>query len=138
MLGSKFTIEYVRNEDHTATLQTAANVVQAFLATSMNCASCHDHFENDEWPQERFLAFAGMFAAKDLEKIRCELKTGTHVPAGVPFPLADLAGEVPQDLHGRLQLTVLAHGPCKSPLCQIDRQPAVEAILWPGIVRAGR
>ncbi|HEY2893218.1 MAG TPA: DUF1549 domain-containing protein [Pirellulales bacterium] len=105
VLGSKFTIEYVRNEDHTATLQTAANVAQVFLATSMKCASCHDHFENDEWPQERFLAFAGLFAEKDLEKIRCELKTGTHVPAGVPFPLADLPREVPQDLHGRLQLT---------------------------------
>lgn len=104
VLGSKFTIEYVRNEDHTATLQTAANVAQVFLATSMKCASCHDHFENDEWPQERFLAFAGMFAEKDLEKIRCELKTGVHVPANVPFALADLPQEVPQDLQGRLQL----------------------------------
>jgi hypothetical protein len=102
ILGSKFTIEYVRNEDHTATLQTAANVAQVFLATSMKCASCHDHFENDEWPQDRFLAFAGMFARQDLERIRCELKSGKTVPARFPFDLPGMPDRVPDDLAERL------------------------------------
>jgi hypothetical protein len=102
--GVNIPVEYVRNEDHTATLQTAANVAQVFLGTSMKCASCHDHFENSEWPQERFLAFAGMFAPADLEKIRCELKTGQRVPAAFPFDLPGAAHEVPPDVTGRLHL----------------------------------
>lgn len=104
VLGSKFTIEYVRNEDHTVTLQTAANIGQVFLATSMKCASCHDHFENSEWPQDRFLAFAGLFAPADLEKIRCELKSGQKVPAKFPFELPGDTAGVPADLPGRLHL----------------------------------
>jgi len=104
VLGETYRIEYVRNEDHTVTLQTAANVAQVFLGTSMKCASCHDHFENSEWPQERFLAFAGLFAPADLEKIRCESKTGQTIPAKFPFELPGVAGEVPGDLAGRLHL----------------------------------
>jgi hypothetical protein len=104
VLGAKFAIEYVRNEDHTATLQTAANVAQVFLATSMKCASCHDHFENSEWPQDRFLAFAGLFAPVDLEHIRCELKSGQTVAARFPFDLPGALESVPADLQGRLHL----------------------------------
>ncbi|MBI3838253.1 MAG: DUF1553 domain-containing protein [Planctomycetia bacterium] len=104
VLGSKFSIEYVRNEDHTVTLQTAANVAQVFLGTSMKCASCHDHFENSEWPQDRFLGFAGLFAPSDLEHIRCELKSGKTVPARFPFELPGAPAEVPADLAGRLHL----------------------------------
>ncbi len=101
VLGTKFTIEYVRNEDHTVTLQTAANVGQVFLGTSMKCASCHDHFENNEWPQDRFLAFAGLFAAADLERIRCELKSGHTVAARFPF---DMPG-MPRQCAGRHRRT---------------------------------
>jgi hypothetical protein len=108
VLGSKFTIEYVRNEDHTATLQTAANVAQVFLGTSMKCASCHDHFENGEWPQDRFLAFAGLFAPADLERIRCELKIGQKIPARFPFDSPGAAASVPADLPGRLHLVAQA------------------------------
>ncbi len=104
VLGTKFSVEYVRNDDHTATLQTAANVAQVFLATSMKCASCHDHFENTEWPQDRFLAFAGMFAAADLEHIRCEHKSGQTVAARFPFEIAGAPEAVPQDLPSRLHL----------------------------------
>ncbi len=104
VLGTQFSIEYVRNEDHTVTLQTAANVGQVFLGTSMKCASCHDHFENDEWPQDRFLAFAGLFAPHDLERIRCELKSGKMVPAAFPFELPGATRDVPADLTGRLHL----------------------------------
>jgi len=104
VLGTKYTIEYVRNEDHTVTLQTAANVGQVFLGTSMKCAGCHDHFENAEWPQERFIGFAGLFAPRDLERIRCEVKTGRLVPARFPFELAGAPREVPADLDGRLHL----------------------------------
>jgi hypothetical protein len=104
VLGSKFTIEYVRNEDHTASLQTAANVGQVFLGTGMKCASCHDHFENSEWPQDRFLAFAGLLSPHDLEHVRCELKSGKTVPARFPFDLPGAPQSVPDDLRGRLHL----------------------------------
>ncbi len=103
VLGTKFAIEYVRNEDHTATLQTAANVGQVFLGTSMKCASCHDHFENDEWPQDRFLAFAGLFAPRDLEHIRCELNSGKTVVARFPFDLPGTDADTPIELRERLQ-----------------------------------
>lgn len=102
--GQDIPVQFVRNEDHTVTLQTAANVAQVFLGTSMKCASCHDHFENDEWPQERFLAFAGMFAPADLEKIRCELKTGQTIAARFPFQLPGETEEVPGEVTGRLHL----------------------------------
>jgi hypothetical protein len=102
--GKNIPIEFVRNEDHTVTLQTAAIVAQVFLGTSMKCASCHDHFENNEWPQDRFLAFAGLFAPADLEKIRCEMKTGQTIAAKFPFDLPGVKAEIPGDLAGRLHL----------------------------------
>ena len=87
---------YIRNETHTDTIQSAASVAQVFLGTGMKCASCHNHFENKEWPQARFLAFAGLFAPKDLELIRCEKKSGQIIPARFPFDLPDLSATVPQ------------------------------------------
>lgn len=104
ILGVKYSIEYVRNEDHTVTLQTAANVAQVFLGTSMKCASCHDHFENREWTQDRFLGFAGLFAAGDLEHIRCEVKSGRTVPARFPFELDGMPQTAPVELNDRLHL----------------------------------
>jgi Protein of unknown function (DUF1553)/Protein of unknown function (DUF1549) len=106
VLGRTYPIDYVRNGDHTATLQTAADAAQVFLGTSMKCASCHDHFENDEWPQDRFLAFAGLFAPADLEKIRCESKTGQTVAARFPFELPGVTDAVPTDVTARLRLVV--------------------------------
>ena len=104
VLGTTYTIDYVRNEDHTATLQTAANVAQVFLGTSMKCASCHDHFENDEWPQDRFLAFAGLFGQQDLERIRCEVKSGVTVAAKFPFDIPGETIAIPGDLRERLHV----------------------------------
>ena len=104
LFGVKYTIEYVRNEDHTVTLQTAANVGQVFLGTSMKCASCHDHFDNPEWTQKRFLAFAGLFAPANLELIRCDVHLQKTVPAAFPFKLADAASAVPSAIDERLQL----------------------------------
>jgi hypothetical protein len=104
VLGTKFSIQYVRNDDHTLTLQTAANVGQVFLGTSMKCASCHDHFENSEWPQDRFLAFAGLFAAADLEHVRCELPSGRKIPAQFPFEIPGAPDVVPSEVEGRLHM----------------------------------
>jgi hypothetical protein len=104
VLGTTYAIQYVRNEDHTVTLQTAANVGQVFLGTSMKCASCHDHFENTEWPQDRFLAFAGLFAQTDLERIRCEQHTGQVIAAKFPFDLPGASQVVPTGIDGRLHL----------------------------------
>ncbi len=67
---------FVLNANHDQTVQTAANTAQVFLGTGMKCASCHNHFLNREWPQTRFLAFAGLFAKKDLEVVRCEARSG--------------------------------------------------------------
>ena len=103
VLGTTFSIEFVRNEDHTVTLQTAANIGQVFLGTGMKCASCHDHFENDEWPQDRFLAFAGLFAPRDMERIRCELKSGQTVAARFPFDVPGASVEAPPELSARLR-----------------------------------
>ncbi|HUY88061.1 MAG TPA: DUF1549 and DUF1553 domain-containing protein [Pirellulales bacterium] len=104
LIGTRYAIGYVRNEDHRVTLQTAANVGQVFLGTSMKCASCHDHFENQEWSQERFLAFAGLFAPRDLERIRCDAKTGQFVPARFPFELPGAPRHAPSVVEARLQL----------------------------------
>lgn len=105
LIGTRYAIGYVRNEDHTVTLQTAANVGQVFLGASMKCASCHDHFENQEWPQERFLAFAGLFAPRDLERIRCDVRSGQFVPARFPFDLPGTPEQAPSTVEARLHLT---------------------------------
>ena len=104
LFGVKYNIEYVRNEDHTVTLQTAANIGQLFLGTSMKCASCHDHFDNPEWTQQRFVGFASLFAPADLELIRCDVHLGKTAPAHFPFDLPGVAEKVPDDLDGRLHL----------------------------------
>ncbi len=101
--GRKSLIGFIRNETHKDTLQTAANVGQVFLGTSMKCASCHNHFENAEWPQARFLGFAGMFSAGDLERIRCEAPSGEFVAAAFPFDIPGAPADVPESLEGRLR-----------------------------------
>jgi hypothetical protein len=104
LFGVKYTIEYVRNEDHTVTLQTAANIGQVFLGTSMKCASCHDHFDNPEWTQKRFVGFASLFAPADLELMRCDAHLGKTVPARFPYDLPDAPANSPDDMEGRLHL----------------------------------
>src|SRR5487761_420064 len=104
LFGVKYTIEYVRNEDLTVTLQTAANIGQVFLGTSMKCASCHDHFDNAEWTQQRFVGFASLFAPADLELTRCDVRLGRTATARFPFRLAGIDATVPSDLDGRLRL----------------------------------
>lgn len=101
--GKVSKVAYIKSETHVDTMQSAANVAQVFLGTSMKCASCHSHFENDEWPQQRFLAFAGMFAGNDLEVIRCEARTGEIVRAAFPFELPGMPSDVPADADGRLR-----------------------------------
>jgi hypothetical protein len=105
--GKTLRIGYVRNETHLDTIQTAANVGQVFLGTGMKCASCHSHFLNKEWPQSRFLAFAGLFAPKDLESIRCEKQSGKFVPAAFPFDLPETPSDAPQTEEDRLHRVAL-------------------------------
>src|ERR1051326_1410705 len=100
--GKRVVAAYVRNETHLDTIQNAAAVGQVFLGTGMKCASCHNHFLNKEWPQARFLAFAGMFATNDLEVIRCEKHSGKFVPAKFPFDLPGVPGDVPKEIDQRL------------------------------------
>lgn len=102
ILGVPKRVHYILNETHTDTLQTAAGVAQVFLGTAMKCASCHNHFENREWPQDRFLAFAGMFAGHDLEAIRCEQPSGRVVAAAFPFEVAGVPREAPASERERL------------------------------------
>lgn len=101
--GKVTRVGYVRNDTPVDTMQTAANAAQVFLGTSMKCASCHSHFENPEWPQQRFLAFAGMFGGRDLEVIRCEARTGEMVSAAFPFDIPGAPRDVPVDEAGRLR-----------------------------------
>jgi len=100
--GRRVVSAYIRNETHLETIQSAANVAQVFLGTGMKCASCHSHFLNKEWPQSRFLAFAGMFASNDLELIRCEQKSGHYIAAKFPFDLPGVPEAVPQPIDERL------------------------------------
>lgn len=99
----KSRISYIRNETHTDTLQSAAAVAQVFMGTGMKCASCHNHFENDEWTQARVLGFAGLFCDKDLELIRCEKRSGKFAAAAFPFELPGAPADVPTDEASRLR-----------------------------------
>ena len=86
ILGIKYQIGFLRDRSHQEILQSAADVAQVFLGTSMKCASCHDHFENQEWPQRRFLGFAGFFSPHDLNVVRCEESQDEIVATQWPFP----------------------------------------------------
>lgn len=96
-------VGFIRNDSHVNTLQTAANIGQVFLGTSMKCASCHSHFLNLEWPQKRFLAFAGLCGPADLEVIRCEKKTGDVATAEFPFEIPGAPTDVPSGESARLR-----------------------------------
>ena len=98
---------YIRNETHLDTIQSAAIVGQVFLGTGMKCASCHSHFLNKEWPQARFLAFAGLFATNDLELIRCEKPSGQFIAAKFPFDLPGIPDAAPKEIDQRLHLAAL-------------------------------
>jgi mono/diheme cytochrome c family protein len=100
--GKRVVSAYIRNETHLETIQSAANVAQVFLGTGMKCASCHNHFLNKEWPQARFLAFAGLFATNDLEVIRCEKRSGQFIAARFPFDLPGVPETVPEPIEERL------------------------------------
>lgn len=88
---------YVLNQDHTRTIQSAADTAQVFMGTAIKCASCHNHFENQEWPQKRAAAFAGFFGPTDLELIRCERKSGEFVPTSFLFDLPEAPKTAPVD-----------------------------------------
>jgi hypothetical protein len=100
--GRPVRVHFVLNEAHTDTLQTAAAVAQVFMGTAMKCASCHNHFENPEWPQRRFLAFASMFGERDLEVIRCESRTGQFAAAAFPFEIPGAPTDMPATESERL------------------------------------
>ena len=100
--GKRVVSGYIRNETHLETIQSAANVAQVFLGTGMKCASCHNHFLNKEWPQARFLAFAGLFATNDLELIRCEKSSGQFIAAKFPFELPGAPEAAPRRIEERL------------------------------------
>jgi uncharacterized membrane protein/YHS domain-containing protein len=99
--------QYVKNDNHVDTLQTASNVGQFFLGTGMKCASCHSHFLNDEWPQQRFLGFAGLFSQKDLELIRCEKPSAQYIAAHYAFEVPGAPSVIPQSLDQRLHYVTL-------------------------------
>ncbi|NUM56052.1 MAG: DUF1553 domain-containing protein [Candidatus Hydrogenedentes bacterium] len=86
---------FVLRQDHTRILKSAADTAQVFLGTQMKCAACHNHFDNKEWSQRRFLSFAGYFADQDLELIKCEAHTDEYVPTGFVFDLPRMPTDVP-------------------------------------------
>jgi len=98
-----FKVGYVRNDTPVVTMETAANVGQVFMGTSMKCATCHSHFENPEWPQARFIAFASIFAEKDLELVRCEKRTGSFIAPAFPFEIPAAPKQMPLVLEERMR-----------------------------------
>lgn len=95
--------KYILYNNHTKTIQSAANTAQVFLGTSMKCASCHNHFENAEWTQTRFYGFAGFFSPNDLELVRCEEPTGVIQPTKFMFDLPGMPTDIPSDRRARLK-----------------------------------
>jgi mono/diheme cytochrome c family protein len=100
-----FKVGYVRNDTPVVTMETAANIGQVFLGTSMKCASCHSHFENAEWPQARFIGFASVFADKNLELVRCEKRTGSFIAPAFPFEIPAAPKELPSAMDERMRRT---------------------------------
>ena len=103
LFGTKYQVEFVRNEDHTVTLQTAAAVGQVFLSTAMKCASCHDHFENAAVDAG---AVPGLCrpvrpARSGTDSLRRALAASSS-PARFPFDLPAPPVEIPSQLDERL------------------------------------
>ncbi len=94
---------YVLNSDHARTVQSAADTAQVFLGTAIKCASCHNHFLNDEWPQARAVAFAGYFQQKDMEIVRCERGTGKFVETHFMFDLPKMPTSAPTTQSTRMK-----------------------------------
>ncbi len=107
ILGVRYSVGFLRKGEHKEVLQTAADVGQVFLGTGMKCASCHSHFDNDEWPQKRFLAFAGFFNDTDLERIRCEKRSRVFIPAASPFEQPGAPATAPAGSAERLHMAAL-------------------------------
>ncbi|HMN97490.1 MAG TPA: DUF1553 domain-containing protein [Phycisphaerales bacterium] len=103
--GLEVIAHFIRSANETETLQSAAAVAQVFMGTAMKCGSCHNHFENEEWPQRRVVAFAGLFAERDQEIVRCERRTGRIIPAAFPFdPGEEAAATAPEGAAARRAL----------------------------------
>lgn len=100
--------KYILNDVMMNTLQSASNTAQVFLGTAMKCATCHNHFENEEWPQKRFFGFAGLFQQADLELVRCNVHTGELIKSKFPFDLPDTALDIPQGASYPERVTRLA------------------------------
>jgi hypothetical protein len=102
--GGTVRAHLVLNASRTDTLQTAAAVSQVFLGTAMKCATCHNHFENVEWPQTRFYGFASYFGAKggDLEVVRCEVKSGKVIVPSFPFAIPGAPEGIPTGEDARM------------------------------------
>lgn len=100
--GGTVRAHLVLNATPTDTLQTAAAVSQVFLGTAMKCAACHNHFENTEWPQRRFYAFASFFGPSDLEVTRCEAKTGKVIAPAFPFAIPGAPSGAPTGEDARM------------------------------------
>jgi hypothetical protein len=88
---------YVLNDNHMRTIQSSADTAQVFLGHGDQVRGLSQHFLNDEWPQARAVAFAGFFADKDMELIRCERKSGQFVSTHFMFDLPAAPTSAPSD-----------------------------------------
>ena len=73
------------NASQTPPIQAAQNVAQAFLSSSIKCASCHNSFTNS-WKLEQAYGLASFFSAVNLQMHRCDAPTGRTVPPRFLFP----------------------------------------------------
>lgn len=92
------------NASQTPPIQAAQNVAQAFLSSSIKCASCHNSFTNS-WKLEQAYGLASFFSAVNLQMHRCDAPTGRTVPPRFPFP--DL-GTVPANADARTRLKAVS------------------------------
>lgn len=66
-------------------IQAAQNVGQVFLATTLKCASCHNHFTKPYKLNDTY-GLASFFSEEKLEIYRCDKLTGEIAHASFPLP----------------------------------------------------
>lgn len=73
------------NASQRPVIQAAQNVGQVFLATTLKCASCHNHFTKPYKLTDTY-GLASFFSEEKLEIYRCDKLTGEIAHASFPLP----------------------------------------------------
>ncbi len=92
---------YILSQSRDTSVLSAADISQVFLGEPMRCASCHNHFENQDLTLARTISFASYFSEDDLELIRCGEHSGEFLAPKLPFALPEYDEGTPRTLKAR-------------------------------------